>query len=130
MENKSIIIEIGTGYTSIPAQIGAATEIVVEELAKSASAQGLNVIVFDINDKNRPENNFNIHEVYVPGFLANSVEYKLGFIHKLKRIVYSISLSLKLVRFIKHNQQYILHFHNQFNFFFFLYSVQRPRKPI
>ena len=29
------IYEIGTGYTSIPAKMGAATEIVVEELTKS-----------------------------------------------------------------------------------------------
>ena len=28
------IIEVGTGYTSIPAKMGAATEIVVEEISK------------------------------------------------------------------------------------------------
>ena len=33
--NKMKIIEVGTGYTSIPANMGAATEIVVEELVKS-----------------------------------------------------------------------------------------------
>jgi glycosyltransferase involved in cell wall biosynthesis len=119
MGEKYKIIEIGTGYTSIPAKIGAATEIVVEGLAKAASNQGFDVFVFDINDKNRTENNLNIIEVYVPGFLADTVEYKLGAIHKLKRLVYSFSLTIRLIRFIKIKQHYVLHFHNQYNFYFF-----------
>ena len=128
MKERFTLLEIGTGYTSIPAKIGAATEIVVEELAKSASKQGLDVFVFDIKDRNRPENNLNLIEVYVPGFIAHSVEYNLGFIHKLKRFIYSFSLALKLIRFIKKNQHYILHFHNQFNFFFFYILSSKSRK--
>ena len=34
------IYEIGTGYTPIPAQMGAATEIVVEELTRSLRNNG------------------------------------------------------------------------------------------
>ena len=42
------IIEIGTGYTSIPARMGAATEIVVEELTKSYMKQKKDVLLVDI----------------------------------------------------------------------------------
>lgn len=128
--NKSIL-EIGTGYTSIPSKIGAATEIVVEELTKAAINQNLDVAVFDIRDHDRPKNNLNIVEVYVPGFLAKTVETKLGIIHKLKRIVYSFSLSIRLIRYIKSDKFYILHFHNQYNFFFFYkLSSKKKRKNI
>ena len=37
------VYEIGTGYTPIPANIGAATEIVVEELTKSMMKKGIDV---------------------------------------------------------------------------------------
>jgi glycosyltransferase involved in cell wall biosynthesis len=127
MGNRYTILEIGTGYTSIPSKIGAATEIVVEELAKAASIQGLDVYIFDINDKNRPENNFKIKEVFVPAFIANTLDYKLGFTHKLKRLLYSISLAFHLIRFIKKNRRYTLHFHNQYNFFFFYVLCSKKR---
>ena len=42
------IIEVGTGYTSIPANMGAATEIVVEELAKVFEKEKVNYEILDI----------------------------------------------------------------------------------
>ena len=47
------IYEIGTGYTPIPAKMGAATEIVVEELAKSFQKKGKDVTILDIKADDR-----------------------------------------------------------------------------
>lgn len=47
------IFEIGTGYTSVPARMGAATEIVVAELTTSMRKLGEDVTIVDIKDKNR-----------------------------------------------------------------------------
>jgi len=114
------IIEIGTGYTSVPAKIGAATEIVVQELTTSILNMGYDAIIADIKDKNRTETNLPIEEVYMPQFFS-STDTSLGIIHKLKRILYSISLTYKLHQIIKREKDtIILHFHNQYNLYFFL----------
>ena len=115
------IVEIGTGYTCIPAQIGAATEIVVEELTRSLLHKGYDVTIMDIKDKNRVATNLPITEVYMPQFFS-STDTSLGIVHKLKRVIYSISLTYKIHQFIKNNpnQDIFLHFHNQYNLFFFL----------
>lgn len=42
------VFEIGTGYTSIPARMGAATEIVVAELTTSMMKIGEDVTIIDI----------------------------------------------------------------------------------
>jgi glycosyltransferase involved in cell wall biosynthesis len=130
--NKQVkIIEIGTGYTSIPAKVGAATEIVVEELAISSIQKGMDVTIFDISDKNRTATTLPIKEVYLPGFIAGKVGYSLGIFHKIKRVWYSFSLAVKLMRHIKKENSYILHFHNQYNFFFFrMLSSARTRKNV
>ena len=60
------IIEVGTGYTSIPAKMGAATEIVVEEISKVFEKEKINYEIFDIKDEERKETNLKIKEVYVP----------------------------------------------------------------
>ena len=114
------IFEIGTGYTSIPAKVGAATEIVVEELVNSfLKIDGVEPYIIDIKDKNRKENNLPIIEVYMPQFFS-STDTSLGIVHKLKRVLYSISLSYKLWGIIKKSkEEVILHFHNQYNYFFF-----------
>lgn len=114
------IIEIGTGYTSIPAKMGAATEIVVEELTRSMIKAGYNIVILDIKDKNRLNTNLPIVEAYMPQFFS-STDVKLGIIHKVKRVLYSISLTLKLRKLLKTTTEpTILHFHNQYNMFFFL----------
>jgi glycosyltransferase involved in cell wall biosynthesis len=113
------IIEIGTGYTSIPSKVGAATEIVVEEIVKSCLKKGADITIFDISDDQRTPSNLPIEPVYLPGFIAGKVGYSLGVFHKIKRVWYSTLLAFKLNRYIKKDRSYILHFHNQYNFFFF-----------
>ena len=115
------IFEIGTGYTSIPARMGAATEIVVEELTKSFRKMNQDVTIIDIKDKNRLPNNLPIIETYMPQAFS-STDVKLGIVHKMKRVLYSISLTYKLHSLIRKypGEKIILHFHNQYNLFFFL----------
>ncbi len=114
------IYEIGTGYTPIPAQMGAATEIVVEELTRSFMSLGENVEIIDISSRDRAEINLPIIEVPVPAcFLKDDVS--LGIIHKVKRVVYSVSLVSKLKKLLKKSDEEVfLHFHNQYNLFFYL----------
>lgn len=113
------IIEIATGYTSIPAKIGAATEIVVEELSKAFIQSGYKVTVLDIADKNRSCSELPIQEISVP-FLRNKVTTNLGLLHKIKRVLYSVLLAFRLIKMLRKEEHLILHFHNQYNLFFFL----------
>lgn len=117
------IFEIGTGYTSIPAKMGAATEIVVEELTRAMLSQGVDVNIVDIKDEKRQETDLPIIEVYMPQFFSTGNVVSLGVVHKIKRVLYSISLTMKLHRLIKRlskEEKVCLHFHNQYNLFFFL----------
>lgn len=120
------IFEIGTGYTPIPAQMGAATEIVVEELTKSFLKNNIDVTILDIKAENRIETKLPIVEVPVPRqFIGTDVQ--LGIMHKLKRVIYSISLASTLKKLLrKSDEKVILHFHNQYNMYFFLKLV--PKK--
>ena len=114
------IYEIGTGYTSIPAKMGAATEIVVEELTKAFLSIGQDVTLVDIADPNRLPNNLPIEEVHIPKVLTDT-DVQLGIMHKLKRVVYSIALALKLKKMLSRTkEEVLLHFHNQYNMYFFL----------
>ena len=131
IKGRTRIIEIGTGYTSIPSKVGAATEIVVEELVRASLKKGLDILIFDISDKNRTPSSLTIEEVYLPSFIANKVGYSLGIFHKIKRVWYSFFLAMKLNRYIRKDRRYILHFHNQYNFFFFrLLSSAGKRKNV
>lgn len=119
------IYEIGTGYTPIPAQMGAATEIVVEELTKALGKQGHDVSILDIAADERKPNSLPIIEVPVPAAFKGT-DVKLGIVHKLKRVIYSINLAKKLQKIIKENTgELVLHFHNQYNLFFFLKLTSR-----
>ena len=114
------VYEIGTGYTPIPARIGAATEIVVEGLTRAFLKQNVPVEIIDIKSKDRGETGLPILEVWVPGCFSGT-DVKLGLQHKLKRAVYSICLTAKLRKLLKNAQEEtVLHFHNQYNLFFFL----------
>ena len=116
------IFEIGTGYTSIPAQMGAATEIVVEELSRAFKKMNEDVAIVDIKDANRPQTDLPIVEAYMPGMFSTKAVVTLGIVHKLKRVLYSISLTFKLHKLIKKipvEKKIVLHFHNQYNMFFF-----------
>ena len=117
------IYEIGTGYTPVPAQVSAATESVVEELTKSYMEMGQSVEIIDISSSSRAENNLPITEVRVPSVFTGS-DVSLGIMHKLKRVVYSVALAFKLGKILKNQkEQIVLHFHNQYNLFFFLKLV-------
>jgi len=117
------IYEIGTGYTPIPAQMGAATEIVVEELVKAFRKLGTDVELLDIQTGSRKENSLPITEIPVPSFFGGT-DVKLGIMHKLKRVVYSVCLAAQLRKILKNTEeQVVLHFHNQYNMFFFLKLV-------
>lgn len=117
------IYEIGTGYTPIPAQVAAATESVVEELTKSYIEMGQPVEIIDISSSERAKNNLPITEVKVPSFFTKD-DVSLGIIHKIKRVVYSVALSFKLKKLLKsEKEKAVLHFHNQYNLFFFLKLV-------
>lgn len=119
------IYEIGTGYTSIPAKVAAATESVVEELTKAFMQKKIDVEVIDISANDRVPNSLPITEVKVPSIFTKS-DISLGIIHKVKRVVYSVALALKLKKILKQtDQKTVLHFHNQYNIYFFLKFVKK-----
>jgi len=125
MEQSMKIYEIGTGYTPIPARMGAATEIVVEELTKSFLKKGIPVEIIDIAAQSRAENTLPIREVRVPSCFSGT-DVKLGLLHKLKRVVYSVCLTATLRKLLKkETERVVLHFHNQYNLFFFLKLTSR-----
>lgn len=119
------IYEIGTGYTPIPAQMGAATEIVVEELTRSFIKNGENVEIIDISAKERAKTDLPINEVKVPKKFTGT-DVSLGIMHKLKRVVYSVALAKKIKNILKkENGKVVLHFHNQYNLYFVLKLVSK-----
>ena len=113
------IYEIGTGYTPIPARMGAATEIVVEELTRSLLKKGIDIEIIDIKAKQRGQTELPITEVGVPS-LFTKADVSLGIMHKLKRVFYSVALAGKLKKILKRaDGRVVLHFHNQYNAYFF-----------
>ena len=119
------IYEIGTGYTPIPAQMGAATEIVVEELTRSFIKNGEKAEIIDISTQNRVKTDFPITEVDVPKKFTGT-DVSLGIMHKLKRVVYSVALARKLKKILKkETDDVVLHFHNQYNLYFALKLVPK-----
>lgn len=123
------IYEIATGYTPVPAQIGAATEIVVEALTRAFRNRGIPAEIVDIRSGSRAATDLPIRQVPVPPFLSGT-DLKLGLIHKLKRVVYSCFLARTLKAILRQEEDnIILHFHNQYNlFFFFLLTAPRLRR--
>lgn len=120
------IYEIGTGYTPIPAQMGAATEIVVEELTRAFIKNGDNAEIIDIGARDRAKTDLPIDEVDVPKKFTGT-DVSLGIMHKLKRVVYSVALAKKLKKILKkETEEIVLHFHNQYNLYFVLKLV--PKK--
>lgn len=119
------VYEIATGYTPIPARLGAATEIVVEELTRALHRRGICVEILDMQAE-RTETTLPIREVAVPGWLGGT-DMALGIRHKVKRVVYSVSLARALRKLLREcKEETVLHFHNQYNLFFFL--LLSPRR--
>lgn len=118
------VYEIATGYTPIPAARGAATEIVVENLTRALRAQGVDAEILDIRSHRR-ECDLPIREVPVPRWLGDT-DTALGLRHKLRRVAYSACLARELKALLKTAEtDTVLHFHNQYNLFFFLLLVPR-----
>jgi len=112
------IIEIGTGYTSIPAKIGAATEIVIENLLREWGEQNVDLELIDVSFdgvKHNKSYNYKRNEIKLHSFFCKNKDK--SFFHILKRIVYSVKLGFFIKKHLSRNQEnIILHFHNQFNF--------------
>lgn len=118
------IYEIGTGYTPIPAQISAATEIIIEDITKEILRHNASVEIVDIASTQRAKTDLPIIEVKVPFFKKTDVS--LGILHKLKRVFYSLALAKKLKKILKETQEkVVLHFHNQYNLYFFYKTVSK-----
>jgi len=118
------IIEIATGYTPIPAKIGAATEIVVENLIYGFNNAGIKNELIDIGFSGGETSKQNesiqtiVHYQKLPKWL-NKIDDN-GLAHYLRRIFYSIKVGFFLRKYLKNqDDKIVLHFHNQFNFFFF-----------
>jgi len=111
------IIEIGTGYSSIPTKVGAATEVVIEELSKSFIKKGYHVSIVDLKESHSYMNHIKFYEIKIPYFLKGTT-HNLGIIHRVKRVIYSLQIAA-LFNKLDLTQKYIFHFHNQYNYFFF-----------
>lgn len=119
------VYEIATGYTPIPAGRGAATEIVVENLSGSLLRRGIPVEVLDMQVPDRRNCDLPIREVAVPRWLGDT-DTALGVRHKLRRVIYSLCLARELKKLLKTAENdTVLHFHNQYNLFFFLLLVPK-----
>lgn len=112
------IVEIATGYTPIPAKVGAATEIVIENLISEFNKIGFKNELIDISYDDK--SNSNITKTNYIKLSSKLDEIKdNSSIHYLRRIIYSIKLGLFLRKYLKKQEsKVILHFHNQFNYFF------------
>ena len=119
------VYEIATGYTPVPARMGAATEIVVEQLSRALLGQGIPVEIVDIAAADRDCCDLPIREAAVPGWLADT-DASLGLRHKARRVVCSICLARELKKLLADcTEDTVLHFHNQYNLFFFLLLTPR-----
>jgi glycosyltransferase involved in cell wall biosynthesis len=119
------ICQVGTGFTSIPPQLSAATEEVVYNLCKGLIPLGCDVHIVDIIDKKRMTTDLTIHEVPCFSFLKTTRSNSLNLI--AKRLSFSFFSAIELQR-LKHDFD-VVHFHNQFPASMFqLFSIQSSKK--
>ena len=110
------IFEIATGFTPLPAKIGAATEIVVENLIKNFDAEN-DVVLIDVHNEDRTGIDCAVKEIKMPRRLMKPTGF-MSIKHKLKRILYSIKLAPIINKLQKQKSNAVFHFHNQYNFAF------------
>lgn len=125
------VFEIGTGFTAIPAKIGAATEVVVENLIHSFSHNN-DVCLIDIKNEKREGINCPVVEIKMPNWLVRPSSF-LSIKHKLKRIIYSIKLAFRIKGLINKNPDAVFHFHNQYNFaftYFICFLFKKKKKSV
>ena len=110
------IYEIATGFTSIPARIGAATEIVVENLVNAFSTNN-EVTLIDLKNPERKTGEYPVIEINLPSWATQPASF-LSWRHRAKRVLYSFKLALKIKKLLKTETKAVFHFHNQYNFYF------------
>lgn len=121
------ICQVGTGFTSIPPRVSAATEEVIFNLSKELIAQRCDVTVVDILDRRRPANGLPIVELPYLSYIKTTKSNSLGLI--ARRISFSLFSTMWLHRFKECYD--VVHFHNQFpasmfNWFSRLSSKENP----
>ena len=122
------IFEIATGFTPLPAKIGAATEIVVENLIKNFSTEN-DVALIDVHNEDRTGIDCAVMGIKMPQGLMEPTGF-MSIKHKLKRILYSFKLAPVIKKLQKQKSNAVFHFHNQYNFAFsyawtFLFGKKR-----
>jgi glycosyltransferase involved in cell wall biosynthesis len=105
------VCQVGTGFTSIPPNVSAATEEVIYNLSKELVSLNCNVTIVDVSDrKRRPSSNLSIIEVPYFSAIKAIKSNSPGLI--ARRLSFSFFSTIWLNRF-KENFD-IIHFHNQF----------------
>lgn len=122
------ICQVGTGFTSIPPQLSAATEEVVYYLSRELINLGCKVHIVDIRDRKRWTTTLPIYEVPYFSFIKTTKSNSFGLI--AKRLSFSFSSAIKLQRLKR--DIHIVHFHNQFPAFMFelLAKLSAEKVPI
>jgi glycosyltransferase involved in cell wall biosynthesis len=104
------ICQVGTGFTSIPPNLSAATEEVVYYLSKELVSLNCNVEIVDILDKKRRPSDLSISEVPYFSIIKSIKSNSPGLI--AKRISFSFFSTMWLRQFKSAFD--VIHFHNQF----------------
>ena len=118
------VCQVGTGFTSIPPQISAATEEVICNLSRELLALKCNVTIIDVLNKKRQPSGLPIIELPYFSFIKSTKSNSPSLI--VKRLSFSFFSTIWLNRF-KRNFD-VLHFHNQFPASLFLYSKLPSKK--
>lgn len=89
------ICQVGTGFTSIPPQVSAASEEVVYHLSKELISLGCDVRIIDILDKKRVATDLPIYEVPYFSFIRTTRSNSLGLVAKRLSFSFSPPLSFR-----------------------------------
>lgn len=109
------ICQVGTGFTSIPPQMSAATEEVVYYLSRELVKLCCDVTIVDIMDRKRLASDLHIIEMPYFSFIKTTKSNSPGLI--AKRLSFSFFSAMRL-QTLKHDFD-VIHFHNQFPAFMF-----------
>jgi glycosyltransferase involved in cell wall biosynthesis len=104
------VLQVGTGFTSIPPNESAATEEVIYYLSRELKKLDCTVGTIDILDHNRLPSNLQLYEVPYFSFLKTTKSNSIGLIFKR---LYFFFFSSMVINKLDGNFD-IIHFHNQF----------------
>jgi glycosyltransferase involved in cell wall biosynthesis len=103
------ILQVGTGFSSIPSTGAFATERTIHSLSSAIVALGHDVTVIDIDNKSRPSVPYKVEEVSLR-FYADR-----NFVsHALRGLAFSYAVGFKLREVLAKRQFDIVNFNNQF----------------